>query len=925
MKIKLFLLLLIACCPLAPVHAMEADSVRVFSEEHPLVYEDAWDLWPYAFLNESGEPVGYNIDLLKMICKELSIPCIIKLKPTGDALNDLKERKADLMFGMDAHFHNDYASYGNSVIQIFTHSVLHHKDEPVRVKQLEDLASQQVIVHEGSFSHHLMISRGWGKNAIPYDDMQDAVRKAHVTPDCQIVWNTLSLKYLIRKLHCDNLELTPVNIQHGEYKFMSNNPYLLHMLDSVYSVLDSEERLQPLQNKWFYPEREDSGVPAWIWKAIVLLVLLSLAAIGYYLIYRYREKKMTSAVRSSNNRLNLILKTSRVRIWQYNVADNTITHYDEEGRQDTMSFSRTSFYNNPTPEGFEKTKNAIAELIAQKKGKNTFTVQAYSTEEGELRNYVVELSVLRRDKNGRPTHIIGTSSDITNEQLRQQQMRDTMLLYQAIFNSAMVDNVAYDQNGVIVNMSERSYAILGIDKQEILDRHITVQDVLGLPDLQIEDMDYTYLTQIYKNEPDDQRPLNKYLRLPELYYELQLVPVRDDDGKLMAIYGTGRNVTEVAKSFSQMQQNTMQLQHVNNEMQKYIQNIDFVLQNGGVRLANYSPDTHTLVIYSEIDHAQNTLTQTRVMALTDDKSRKVVRRLITNMDNRTRSTQSATVKTALRIKGRQLCIYLSFIPTLDDQGQVTGYFGMCRDISEIMATEEQLAQETEKAQEVEAVKNAFLRNMSYEIRTPLNSVVGFAELFQMEHSADDEAVFIGEIKENATRLLNLVNDILFLSRLDARMIEIKPEPIDFAAVFDSCCQSTYTKCQQPDVEYIVINPYHKLVVDIDYQNFGIMLDRIIVNAVQHTRKGHVTMRYDYTGEDLVVTIGDTGEGIPEERLQSIYERFASGSKGTGLGLSICHEIALQMNGRITIKSDVGVGTIVWVAIPCKCLELERKL
>ena len=393
----------------------------------------------------------------------------------------------------------------------------------------------------------------------------------------------------------------------------------------------------------------------------------------------------------------------------------------------------------------------------------------------------------------------------------------------------------------------------------------------------------------------------------------------------MSIFGTGRNVTEVVKSFSQLQQNTMQLQHANNEMQNYIQNIDFVLQNGGVRLAHYSPDTHTLVIYSEIDHAQNTLTQTRLMALTDEKSRKVVRRLITNMDNRTRSTQSASIKTALRIKGRQLSIYLSFIPTLDDQGQVTGYFGMCRDISEIIATEELLAQETEKAQEVEAVKNAFLRNMSYEIRTPLNSVVGFAELFQMEHGADDEAVFIGEIKENSTRLLNLINDILFLSRLDARMIEIKPEPIDFAAVFDSRCQTAYMEYQQPDVEYIVINPYHKLVVDIDSQNLCIMLDRIIANAAQHTRKGHVTMRYDYTGEDLVVTIGDTGEGIPEERLQSIYERFASGSKGTGLGLSICHELAQQMNGRITIKSDVGVGTIVWVAIPCKCLEIERKL
>ena len=924
MRTKHILLLLTTWCTLLTAHAAETDSIRTYSEEHPLVYEDAWDLWPYSFLNENGDPVGYNIDLLKMICKELDIPYIIKLKPTQDALNDLKEGKADLMCGMEAFFHNEYASYGSNVINIFTHSVLHRKDEPVKIKGLEDLASQQVIVHRGSFSHHLMMSRGWDKNAIPFDDMQDAVRKVQVTPGSQIIWNTLSLSYLLRKLKCDNLELTPVHIPNGEYKFMANDLHLLNQLDSVYFLLDADERLQAIQNKWFYPDREDTGIPAWIWKAIAVVLLLSLGTVFYYAIYRYREKLMTSAVRSRNNRLNLILKTSHVKIWMYHVDDNTITHYDEEGRQDTMSLSRSAFYNNPTLEGYEKIKEALADLLAQKTDKQTLTVQAYSAQGVELRNYVVDISVLRRDKNGRPTHIIGTSSDITDDQLRQQQLRDNMLRYQAIFNTEVVDNVAYDENGVIVNMNKKAFSALDIDKQTLQDNRFTIQQVLGMENLVTEELDYTYLTQIYKNTPDDQRPLNKLLKLPELYYELQLVPVRNDAGKLMAVYGTGRNVTEVVKSYDRLQQNIKQLQHANEEVQKYIHNIDFVLQNGGVRLAHYSLDTHTLVIYSEIDHAQYILTQSRAMALTDERSKRVASRIINNMDNRTRSTLSATIKTTLRVKGRRLSIYLSFIPTLDDQGRVTGYFGMCRDISEIIATEELLAQETAKAQEVEAVKNAFLRNMSYEIRTPLNSVVGFAELFQTEHNVEDEAIFISEIKENATRLLNLINDILFLSRLDAHMIEFKNEPIDFAAVFESRCQTAWIKCQQPGVEYMVVNPYQRLVVDIDFQNLGIMLDQIITNAAQHTHKGRVTMRYDYTGEGLVIAISDTGEGIPEERLQSIYERFASGSQGTGLGLSICHEIAQQMNGRITIKSDVGVGTIVWVAIPCQCQEIERK-
>ena len=77
------------------------DSIISFSTERPLVYEDAWDLWPYSFLNENGEPVGYNIDLLKLICKRLDIPYVIKLKPTSEALEDLKEGHSDLMMGME--------------------------------------------------------------------------------------------------------------------------------------------------------------------------------------------------------------------------------------------------------------------------------------------------------------------------------------------------------------------------------------------------------------------------------------------------------------------------------------------------------------------------------------------------------------------------------------------------------------------------------------------------------------------------------------------------------------------------------------------------------------------------------------------------------------------------------------------------------
>ena len=375
-----------------------------------------------------------------------------------------------------------------------------------------------------------------------------------------------------------------------------------------------------------------------------------------------------------------------------------------------------------------------------------------------------------------------------------------------------------------------------------------------------------------------------------------------------------------------MQKNIVELEKANEDLQDYVRNIDYVMQYGGVRMATYSPDTHTLTVYSEINHVQLQLTQTRLLTLADDESKKTAQRLLKTMDNRSNTTVKDSVKSTLRTKGgRRLCLYFSFVPTLDEKGHVKEYFGMVRDISEIKATEEQLSRETVKAQEVETLKNAFLRNMSYEIRTPLNAVVGFAELFEQEHSEDDERLFIRQIKDSSEKLLKLINDILYLSRLDAGMIEFNKKPIDFAGVFESRCRAAWRSYQQPDVSFVVDNAYERLVLDVDVQNLGIVIDQIAINAAQHTKSGYVRARYDYNGEELTVAFQDTGSGIPASKVKGIFGRFfTTDGVGSGLGLAICHEVVEHLGGKIRIKSEVGKGTIVWVSIPCKFIEIIRK-
>ena len=916
--------ILLAILPLSAFAQEGADSTRIFTEEHPLVYEDAWDLWPYAFLNENGEAVGYNIDLLKMLCKELDIPYVIKLKPTQDALNDLKNGHADLMCGMDAHFHNEYASYSKTVIQIFTHSVLHQKIDPVKIKTVEDLANHRVIVHKGSFSHHLMINHGWGNNAVAYDDMQEAVQKAHLSKEYQIVWNTLSLQYLIRKFKYSDMELTPVNVQHGEYKFMSNNQHLLDQLDSVYTLLNSRGSLQPIQNKWFYPDHVDTGIPTWIWKVVGVMLALVVATLVYYVVYRLRERKVKRTITRSNDRLSLILRTSHVRIWLYDIATNTITRLDESGQKLKAPMKSDVFDHQIITEDFDQLAATIQKMIINNENEAELQVRVKAEDSSELRHLNIIVSVLHRNKEGRPTTLIGTSGDVTAERLRQIQVKENLVRYQAIFNAGMVDTVAYDANGTVMNMNEIAASVIEGGRFTVYDHQVNLRDVLRMDDLDLEHLEQTIMTLMYKTTENQSEATRQFFQ-HDKFYELQLVPYRDSEGHLQLIFGTGRDVTENVNAYTQMQHNTMLLQKANDEVSSYIRNTNFVLHNSGVRMVDYSPKTHTLTIYRGIRQHEYELTQTRCLALTHDESKRVTQRILNTMDNLSRSALNATVHTTLRSKnGQPLYLYLSFIPIINSEGDIESYFGMCRDISEIKATEQALAVKTQKAQEVETIKNAFLRNMSYEIRTPLASVVGFAELFQQEHTPEEESLFIQEIKENSSQLLKLINDILFLSRLDAEMIEIKKQPIDFAAFFGARCETAWLNLKQEGVTYQADIPYHKLVIDVDAQHIGIIIDQIIANAAQHTTAGLVRARFDYTGEGLVMAFMDTGCGIPTEKLNHIFERFTgSTSRGTGLGMPICHELTRQMGGKITIKSEEGKGTIVWVTIPCQCSEIER--
>ena len=905
-------------------HAQQKeDSTIVYNDKRPLIYEDAWDLWPYVFLNENGEPDGYNIDLLKMIFKELDIPYEIRLRPTLEAQKDLKEHKSDLMLRMDADFARHNSLYGRTIVQIFTHSIVKPKGQAINANNGKELAQYPVIVHEGSFSHHKLMENGWAQEVIPFDDMKEAIQNVSTEGKGIILWNSMSLKWLMTKYHIENLDIVPIEFPYGEYKFFANDQHLLAQLDSVYSNLRANDRLTAIQNKWFYPERHESGIPSWIWDLIKFVTIMAVGIVLYYTFFKVRERRMTRKINKENERLSLIMRTSNVMFCTYDVANQYFMVMDSSGHAE-RSYSLLEFSHRFDPNDFTALTDGLRNVIDGKATTVTMQLKEYDNDLIHCNNYTVTLSVLRRDKRKRPSVIIISKTDTTQDRMRQNQIKESMLRYQSLFNSALVDMVYYDADGYITDMNAKSLNAIGGEIANIKQRRISLSEVLGMKDLDLNKFEYFYATQLY-NSPNDDRVLNRMLGKDKLYYELQVIPIHDKFGNRIGFFGTGRNVTEAANSYKKLKENSKELQAAKDEVTTYVHNIDYVLSVGGISLAKYNLDTHILTIYSEIGHEKYSLTQTKALAFVDSSSEKQALHILNKMDNRQAGNLRAEVKTNIRRQKDRMPLHvqLNFVPT-SKEGEIQEYFGLIRDISDIKAVEEKLAQESVRAQEVETVKNAFLHNMSHEIRTPLNTVVGFSELFEMEHSPEDEAIFINEIKNNSASLLKLINDILFLSRLDAGMITLSPQPIDFASIFAGRCSSVWDNHKQPGVEYIIQSPYKRLVIEIDEPNVSMIINKILTNAIQHTTSGSVLARYEYIADRLLVSVEDTGSGIKKENLENIFGRFVTGANnGAGLGLSICHELVQYMGGKIELTSTEGKGTTVWFSIPCKMVEMER--
>jgi len=241
-----------------------------------------------------------------------------------------------------------------------------------------------------------------------------------------------------------------------------------------------------------------------------------------------------------------------------------------------------------------------------------------------------------------------------------------------------------------------------------------------------------------------------------------------------------------------------------------------------------------------------------------------------------------------------------------------------RDATVKRAIEKRLEDERDKAEMADKLKSKYLADMSHEIRTPLNAITGFSEMMAFADSDEERMSYYEIIKANNQLLMQLINDILDLSKIEADAIKISYAPIDLNEMMDTTYASIRPRMPK-DVKLILEKGLDRCTFGADYIRLLQLINNLVNNAIKNTKKGSITMGYESLGDDkLNFYVKDTGQGIAEEQLQNLFNRFVKVNdyvEGIGLGLAICKGLVTKMGGTIRVESRLGEGSTFSFILP----------
>ena len=875
---------------------------RPYTEADPLVMVCDWSFPPYE-LNKNGTPTGYCVEVMDVILNKLEIPHRFEMRDWTKAIEAFESGQADMIHALDVVYDKPPYVQTQNFMTFYKIEVAYRDDTPP-LRSLKQLTSEDTIVLKNNdYAAVYLNQQEFRPYHVRYENPHDALVALSNGEIKYYLWGSMPLRQEIQEMALDNVRTCDVDIPTGELHFTSTDKELINDIDEEFARMMQEGELEVITDKWFHPERIHHNTPRYVFFIIGLVVMLIIVFLILSQLLRRQIRKKAERTRDLGNIMAQALSMGSFYIFEHDLVSGQMKNvYGNLMPEEGMDVEE--FFDQIAPSDVEHTRSVYGHLLKNAK-------QPYSTDYKWNGRQMSGYSIAEME-GGQLTHIINIVKDITREVEQDSANNELANRYSKIFHSNVIAMSFYDANGKLIDFNDSMRELCVFNDQ--MEAYFRNTCMFNAPALQ-NDFDRTSKHSFH---------VCQRMYYPEIgidkYLDFRIRPTFDDQDHLLYYIVTSRDVTAEREMDLEQRKQEKKLKQISKRVSRYEHELNYLLKNGNMFVWSISFKTMEIIFSRSLSSYEfKESFEDYLNSMFEDERAAAAYNMKALMDTRQPFNTIHHFLSTPIDNGPQWYA-ISGMPVMEDDGECTGYFGVLKNVNDLMTVQEQLKKERCRAEASGTMKSAFLANMTHEIRTPLNAIVGFSDLLQIIDEPADRQEFIRIIRNNCDMLLRLINDILEASDT-GQTLAIAPTDVDFSQVFDDICQTLAQRVQEPGVEFLKENPYPTLNTTLDKGRVQQVITNFVTNAVKYTHEGHIKVGYRKQDEGLYIYCEDTGAGIPKDKQASVFERFVKLNdfvQGTGLGLSICKTIAERCNGKIGVFSEgEGKGSTFWLWIPCE--------
>lgn len=905
------LYILIAACLLLFCHIQTAEAlfIREYTEDHPLTIVSDWEFPPYEFRNDRGEPDGYNVEVLDLILTKLEIPHRFVMKEWYQCTETFEKREADLIHALTFKYKQRPYVMTQNMITYYNLRVARHKKTPP-LTQIGKLTEEDTLILKKNDYAALRI--GEMRDRVfktEYHSSREALTGLRSGKYKYYIWGEIPLSMKIREYGVEDVVLDEIDIPAGELRIIGYDKELIDAIDDNFARMEQSGEMERIRDKWFHPDKVHNDTSPITLIILVGVVIAGIIAFLFSQLIRNRVKMAINKSTDLNHMMTQALNMGAYAVVEYDIDNQHLRNLHGHVVPDE-GMPSSEFLSGMRPEQGKVLHENNLRLI---KGdiqtfEMTVSLNSGTAEQPQWKDYYGYALVEK--ENGRPKYIIYTVKDLTEELIEEQLNLETGIKFHKMFETSLIAMSFFNKEGMMIDANQKMRQLCNFN--EDTERYFRNMSLFNTPSLE---------GQI---EPTRKDVFHVCQRMfyPDLgiyrYIELKIRPTFDEEGDLRFYIATARDLSAERKMYLDQRNHEQEMNKANEKIQAYEEQLRYLLDNS--KMTVWRSDLRTGEVF--FSHSLKT---TDYKETIEDYTNRID-------ESEQQSSRNAIADPDFMSKPFNVIHHfkhahdgsgpgwhaISGIPTYDSKGERIGYFGISRNITNLMDAQQKLKEETKRAENSGKMKSAFLANMTHEIRTPLNAIVGFSDLLPMVDTKQERMDFIRIIRNNCDMLMRLINDILEASNM-GQALAIKPTSCDLAVVFNDICQTLAQRVEEPGVEFIKDNPYDTFPVVLDIGRIQQVLTNFTTNAVKYTHQGHIKVGYREQDNGVYFYCEDTGAGIPKEKQASVFERFVKLNdfvQGTGLGLSICQAIAERCGGKIGVTSEgEGHGSTFWLWTP----------